>query len=127
MYGRRKNKNNEHITLRLCQLTKIRICFVYLSYFSLSYSFPMILFTAYSTPVVPDDIFGISETSGVNDRTSFMDISMFSRLDEGEYECSVNSRSKSLRIMLTAPPGKEKGCMITSIYYLFFYSFSITA
>ncbi|XP_041484448.1 uncharacterized protein LOC121431046 [Lytechinus variegatus] len=56
-------------------------------------------------PVVQDEIFQISEVAGGSSRFSVLEIAMFSRIDEGTYECSVNSRSKTAKLPVGAVPG----------------------
>ncbi|XP_063968674.1 uncharacterized protein LOC129280048 [Lytechinus pictus] len=58
-------------------------------------------------PVVQDQIFQISEVAVGSSRTSVLEIAMFSRIDEGTYECSVNSRSKTAHLSVAAVPGNS--------------------
>ncbi|XP_072170124.1 uncharacterized protein [Diadema setosum] len=55
------------------------------------------------TPVTQNDIIKVTEVRGQGEFTSYLHISLFSRLDEGTYKCAVNGGSNARRITVTAP------------------------
>nr|XP_054772079.1 uncharacterized protein LOC129280048 [Lytechinus pictus] len=71
--------------------------------------------SAATVPVVQDQIFQISEVAGGSSRTSVLEIAMFSRIDEGTYECSVNNRSKTALLSVAAVPGLVGAVNKTSV------------
>ncbi|XP_071510873.1 uncharacterized protein [Diadema antillarum] len=71
-------------------------------------SWSRIINASFAHTVVEGDVFRTIEVRGQEYCTSYLDIFLFSRLDEGTYRCDVNSGSKSKNISLSAPDGKTK-------------------